>query len=661
MSVSSTRLALLDYLRFAAAFAVVAYHWLFWLIASGTVTTLILPGIADVAAYGYLGVHLFFLISGFVIFFSARSRTPSEFAIGRGKRLYPAFWASLVLVVAVAFIGGESLGSLLPKIAANITMYPKAFGVYYLDGVYWTLAYELRFYALVFLLLLFGLGRHLDRIFPVWAVLMLAATLVSPDIAAIPFLGEYYALFAGGAILASTSAAGWSALRAIGLFASATTVCIYTTQSSETVWPNQSVGEYSTVALVAIILAFFALIYAQTLKPVARLVLPGSRKAGALTYIPCTSSTRSSATRSSRRSPTTGTSGWYAARFSSSSSSDPSSYTRWSRGGCRRCGRASSRSSSAVRSMSSTAPSIAFSGAFSCAGPIANPTARPYAERHQGRSADAGEGTGPQRHPDGGVRGDGKPSRLGAGRRKLGEGADARRGRIDQLVRAREGRPHAAGRIGGDRVRPRTGRERHLAERPVAREAHQNISERLRHPYRAVVGDRDRRVPSAHVPDGVRLLEREPEIIARHRDHRHGRPSAPDPELVDPAERIRPPLGEPGRAVVEGDHAERPRIRCGNADRPDLSQTFRSRAEAHEPVAFGVGDPHCRLGSGRHQRRPRTRTVAGAPTDPIAVGEREPHRAIIGHRHPVQPFAHTGPDRMLDERCGHRLTEIVRS
>lgn len=57
------------------------------------------------AAWGAAGVQLFFIISGFVIFMSARrADRPSDFAISRAARLYPPYWISLVFAVVLLLL-----------------------------------------------------------------------------------------------------------------------------------------------------------------------------------------------------------------------------------------------------------------------------------------------------------------------------------------------------------------------------------------------------------------------------------------------------------------------------------------------------------------------------------------------------------------------------
>ena len=66
------RVALLDYMRFFAAMIVVFFHYFFNGLLNGKITSIHeLTYFADIAKYGYLGVDLFFIISGYVIFNSA--------------------------------------------------------------------------------------------------------------------------------------------------------------------------------------------------------------------------------------------------------------------------------------------------------------------------------------------------------------------------------------------------------------------------------------------------------------------------------------------------------------------------------------------------------------------------------------------------------------
>ena len=63
----------LDLLRFFAAFSVVLYHYTFRGYAADDMSIVPYPLFAPISKYGYLGVDLFFMISGFVILMTASS------------------------------------------------------------------------------------------------------------------------------------------------------------------------------------------------------------------------------------------------------------------------------------------------------------------------------------------------------------------------------------------------------------------------------------------------------------------------------------------------------------------------------------------------------------------------------------------------------------
>jgi len=73
--------------------------------------------LADIAKdydFGRIGIICFFLISGFVIPSSLKDKDGSgveHFVIRRFFRLYPAYWASIVLVVLVALFFNTPLNN----------------------------------------------------------------------------------------------------------------------------------------------------------------------------------------------------------------------------------------------------------------------------------------------------------------------------------------------------------------------------------------------------------------------------------------------------------------------------------------------------------------------------------------------------------------------
>ncbi|GAA2340926.1 acyltransferase [Streptomyces caniferus] len=148
-----SRLRPLDGLRLLAALMVAAYHYggrngeiaQAW----GGSPAHQFPTAAPLFAYGCLGVQIFFVISGFVICLSGFGRTLRAFIASRVSRLYPAYWAAILLVTAVFALPWVAYKALPPsEVLTNLTMLQQPLGVDRVLGVCWTLWAEMRFYAL---------------------------------------------------------------------------------------------------------------------------------------------------------------------------------------------------------------------------------------------------------------------------------------------------------------------------------------------------------------------------------------------------------------------------------------------------------------------------------------------------------------------------------
>lgn len=167
----------IDLLRFLAAFSVVVFHYLFRGYAADDMTILAFESCEFFAKYGFLGFHLFFIISGFVILLTAYGKSTTGFVVSRITRLFPAYWVAVTMTFLVIVIWG------MPRYSANfmqyllnLTMLQSFIGVEPIDGVYWTLAVELKFYFLVFLVLLFGQIRKIKLILYFWLFLTIVLT-----------------------------------------------------------------------------------------------------------------------------------------------------------------------------------------------------------------------------------------------------------------------------------------------------------------------------------------------------------------------------------------------------------------------------------------------------------------------------------------------------
>lgn len=115
-------------------------------------------------AYGYNGVHLFFIISGFVIFWSLNNtKKPLDFIVSRFARLYPIYWAALILTflfITTFGLPGREVSS--SSFFANFLMFHEYFNIPNVDGAYWTLKVELTFYLWIFIIFILNLLKQID-------------------------------------------------------------------------------------------------------------------------------------------------------------------------------------------------------------------------------------------------------------------------------------------------------------------------------------------------------------------------------------------------------------------------------------------------------------------------------------------------------------------
>ncbi|MDL5203229.1 acyltransferase [Streptomyces sp. ALI-76-A] len=138
----------------------------------------IMPTVFRFAAYGWIGVEIFFVISGFVICMSCWGRTPRQFFVSRVIRLYPAYWFAVLFTTGV-LVAVPGVWERLPlrEVLLNLTMLQSGSGVADVDGVYWTLWAELRFYLLFLVVVATGLTYRKVVVFCcVWG----AAAMLAP-------------------------------------------------------------------------------------------------------------------------------------------------------------------------------------------------------------------------------------------------------------------------------------------------------------------------------------------------------------------------------------------------------------------------------------------------------------------------------------------------
>lgn len=124
---------------------------------------------------GNYGVQLFFLISGFVIFMTLeRTRHALDFVVSRFSRLFPAYWAAILLTATIVYTIGMPQQILPgPALLLNLTMIQQILGGQHLDGSYWTLQLELFFYIQMLFWFSTGQLQRIRWIISGWLILSL--------------------------------------------------------------------------------------------------------------------------------------------------------------------------------------------------------------------------------------------------------------------------------------------------------------------------------------------------------------------------------------------------------------------------------------------------------------------------------------------------------
>ncbi|MBL0768883.1 acyltransferase [Sphingopyxis sp. XHP0097] len=162
------KLAALDLLRFACAMLVLAAHYFASFARAPSAAAREALSGQDLAApfasftwFGWIGVELFFVISGFVIALSARGSGAGQFVRRRILRLAPAAWlCATITALALIWAGIFTPAEVARRWTASTLFLAAAPQI---DASYWTLGVEVNFYLLVGL----GLWRAGDAVLDV--------------------------------------------------------------------------------------------------------------------------------------------------------------------------------------------------------------------------------------------------------------------------------------------------------------------------------------------------------------------------------------------------------------------------------------------------------------------------------------------------------------
>ena len=189
----------IDFLRGIASLMVCTLHL--------TVLLKITNPVKIVASYGYLGVPIFFVISGFIIPYSLYKGNYSinqffTYIKKRIIRIEPPYIVSIILAISIAYLSSRSplykgvpfhfsflgllahLGYLIPFTKFNWAI-----------GVYWTLAIEFQYYIVIGLIISFLIKKENKFIIYCTIIMLLILPFIVSDAR---FLFHFFPLFVAG-------------------------------------------------------------------------------------------------------------------------------------------------------------------------------------------------------------------------------------------------------------------------------------------------------------------------------------------------------------------------------------------------------------------------------------------------------------------------------
>ena len=207
VEVRTSRYELLDAMRGIAILLVMFLHFSERGVESGD--QVVHSRVWPVLQHGYLGVQLFFVISGYCIMAavstaSLKTSSLALFTVRRLRRIFPPYWASLVLVVvaglATRFLLKTPWETIFPLSAwewlANVFLMQGPLQAQDANLVYWSLSIELQFYVVMATGLLLT-----PKMAEVWLMLTAATSAILSITHAVPLTGwvlNYWAEFECG-------------------------------------------------------------------------------------------------------------------------------------------------------------------------------------------------------------------------------------------------------------------------------------------------------------------------------------------------------------------------------------------------------------------------------------------------------------------------------
>lgn len=166
-------------LRAIAAVLVVLFHAQGAYLRAGSSEAA--PGEVYLFGLGAVGVHIFFVISGFIMV-AATPFDPkfdvAKFLKRRILRIYPIYWVCVALYFVGHWVLGAPFGVSVPELVGALLLWPE--GATAIIGPAWTLSYEMFFYVCFAAAMGVGLTRGFVLLATAFVGLIFAGSLLQP-------------------------------------------------------------------------------------------------------------------------------------------------------------------------------------------------------------------------------------------------------------------------------------------------------------------------------------------------------------------------------------------------------------------------------------------------------------------------------------------------
>lgn len=180
------RLCFIQGLRGIAATAVAVFHCYYATPVSGDLRHSVAGPVDSALNLGFLGVDLFFLISGFVIALTLYGRLFAlseygRFFLRRQVRLDPPYWTAIAVTIASAIAvnrlrpGTNAPVPSVTDVVAHLFYAQGFLGIRPIAGIFWTLCLEIQFYLFFGALVLAAARARLSGAAFAWLLLPLYA------------------------------------------------------------------------------------------------------------------------------------------------------------------------------------------------------------------------------------------------------------------------------------------------------------------------------------------------------------------------------------------------------------------------------------------------------------------------------------------------------